>query len=184
MYQQCRFSHYPQSHAHDFQGKICWKSAVYPSKMTQPREWHSPANDATHSWINSFLHSSCNLVLSWLLSPAKNLPRGNCTLLCSFPWLRVDYYSYHSNLVCPSHGSLRKRVLNLKILLTDSFHQQPTKYLPSFPLSVVINDKSPLFCGFLVWFGWCLVWLVFGFGLLWGFVCLSVFKRGNKQGFF
>lgn len=79
-------------------------------KMTQSSKWF---NSTINSLINSFLHSSCNFSTVLVSVTSQKLPIGNCTLLCAIPWLRVDSYSYHSNLVCPSCGSLIKRVLNL-----------------------------------------------------------------------
>lgn len=158
---------------------------MYPSKMAQSKNDTVQQTMQCTPGLIVFCVQAVILVLSWFLSPAKNLPRGNCTLLSAFPWLREDSSSYHFNLVCPSHGSLKKKSpKSLNAANRFFFFHQQQKSQPSFPLSVVINNESPSFYEFLVWFGSCLVWLVLSLefcGVL--LVCLFSKGRTNRLSF-
>ena len=93
-----------KSYAHDL-GQSMLKIYSVPKENDTVQQ----ITQSTTGFIVFCIQAVILLVLSCFPSPARIFPNGNCTLLCAFPWPRVDSYSDHPNLVRPSHDSFKKK---------------------------------------------------------------------------
>lgn len=127
---------------------------------------------STTGFIVFCIQAVIPLVLSCFPVSAKIFPKGNCTLLCAFPWTRVDSYGDHPNLI-----PLKKESWIYKCLLSTT--NKIPALLPTF-CSIKRQESLFVWVFGLIWFGF----VCFGLVVWVFFFCNRSPVRGNKHDFF